>query len=138
MNNNSLSSRPLYFVGGIIYIGNNRFENIQRHTSERQSAQCNGHTQQKNLTNLLLMIFFFSHLSIDFEIARGQLVAVVGHVGSGKSSLIGSLLGESTKLNGRVVVNVRGRFVYFFLLCFYFVFFHTVWSQKLMNVEMNS
>ena len=70
---------------------------------------------------LLMIIFFFLIPSIDFEIARGQLVAVVGHVGSGKSSLIGSLLGESTKLSGRVVVNVRVLFVYYFcLLCLYF------------------
>ena len=72
------------------------------------------YTQRKNLTHLVVHDhIFFLIFSIDFEITRGQLVAVVGHVGSGKSSLIGSLLGESTKLNGRVVVNVRGRFVCF-------------------------
>ena len=73
-----------------------------------------------------------SHFSIDFEINKGQLVAVVGHVGSGKSSLIGSLLEESTKLNGRVVVNVRERFVYFFCSGFFFL------SRKVLNIEINN
>ena len=95
------------------------------------SAKCDRHTQRKNLTHLVFMIIFFSHFSIDFEITRGQLVAVVGHVGSGKSSLIGSLLGESTKLNGRVVVNVRRRFVCFVSLLWVFFCFVLFFSFHL-------
>ena len=34
-------------------------------------------------------------------------MAVVGHVGAGKSSLVSALLGEMNKTEGRVVVNVR-------------------------------
>ena len=86
---------------------------------------------------LLECILVLSNFSIDFEITRGQLVAVVGHVGSGKSSLIGSLLGESTKLNGRVVVNVRGRFVCFVSLLWVFsfvlFFFRFIWLRKVIN-----
>ncbi|XP_068192205.1 multidrug resistance-associated protein 1 isoform X2 [Antennarius striatus] len=37
-------------------------------------------------------------------IPEGSLVAVVGHVGSGKSSLLSALLGEMEKLEGTVVV----------------------------------
>ncbi|XP_041812547.1 multidrug resistance-associated protein 1 isoform X2 [Chelmon rostratus] len=37
-------------------------------------------------------------------IAEGSLVAVVGHVGSGKSSLLSALLGEMEKLEGTVAV----------------------------------
>ena len=44
--------------------------------------------------------------SINLHIKPGQLVAVVGHVGAGKSSLISALLGEIEKLTGRVSVKV--------------------------------
>lgn len=39
-------------------------------------------------------------------IPEGSLVAVVGHVGSGKSSLLSALLGEMDKLEGTVTVKV--------------------------------
>ena len=39
-------------------------------------------------------------------IPDGSLVAVVGHVGSGKSSLLSALLGEMDKLEGAVAVKV--------------------------------
>ena len=45
--------------------------------------------------------------SIDLSIARGSLVAVVGEVGSGKSSLISAILNEMVKINGTVSVQVR-------------------------------
>jgi ABC-type multidrug transport system fused ATPase/permease subunit len=45
--------------------------------------------------------------SIDFKIPSGKLVAVVGQVGSGKSSLLSALLGEMDKLAGSVNVFVR-------------------------------
>ncbi|CAH9079160.1 unnamed protein product [Cuscuta europaea] len=41
---------------------------------------------------------------LNFEIKKGELVAVVGTVGSGKSSLLGSVLGEMHKLSGKVRV----------------------------------
>jgi ABC-type bacteriocin/lantibiotic exporter with double-glycine peptidase domain len=41
---------------------------------------------------------------IDLRIPQGHLVAVVGTVGSGKSSLLAALLGEMPKLSGRVRV----------------------------------
>ena len=44
--------------------------------------------------------------SIDVKIPDGQLVAVVGQVGAGKSSLISAILGELEKLNGEVNVKV--------------------------------
>jgi ATP-binding cassette subfamily C (CFTR/MRP) protein 1 len=47
---------------------------------------------------------------IDFKVKRGSLTAVVGPVGSGKSSLIGALLGELEKDSGRV--NVSGSVAY--------------------------
>ncbi|XP_048254590.1 multidrug resistance-associated protein 1-like [Haliotis rufescens] len=40
--------------------------------------------------------------SVNVEVRRGQLVAVVGSVGAGKSSLLSALLGEMEKLSGSV------------------------------------
>ena len=48
--------------------------------------------------------------NINLEVKAGQLVAIVGQVGAGKSSLISALLGEMDKLSGRV--NTKGRIAY--------------------------
>ena len=45
--------------------------------------------------------------SIDLEVKKGELVAVVGQVGTGKSSLISAILGEMQKLKGQVNVTVN-------------------------------
>ncbi|CAL8332500.1 unnamed protein product [Merluccius merluccius] len=41
---------------------------------------------------------------INVSVPRGSLVAVVGHVGSGKSSLLSAMLGETEKRSGSVTV----------------------------------
>uniref|UniRef100_A0A3B3ZX39 ABC-type glutathione-S-conjugate transporter n=1 Tax=Periophthalmus magnuspinnatus TaxID=409849 RepID=A0A3B3ZX39_9GOBI len=43
-------------------------------------------------------------LKINVRVPRGSLVAVVGNVGSGKSSLLSAMLGETEKRNGSVTV----------------------------------
>uniref|UniRef100_A0A673CCA3 ABC-type glutathione-S-conjugate transporter n=1 Tax=Sphaeramia orbicularis TaxID=375764 RepID=A0A673CCA3_9TELE len=43
---------------------------------------------------------------INFHVPRGSLVAVVGHVGSGKSSLLSAMLGETEKRSGSVTGSV--------------------------------
>ncbi|VDD89289.1 unnamed protein product [Enterobius vermicularis] len=48
--------------------------------------------------------------NIDFKVPKGQLFAIVGHVGCGKSSLLSALLGEMEKLGG--YVGVRGKIAY--------------------------
>ena len=58
-------------------------------------------------TDLLYSCLIFSiRCSIDMHVERGQLLAVVGSVGCGKSSLISAILGEMTKRRGRVNVTV--------------------------------
>lgn len=47
---------------------------------------------------------------INFEIRKGDLAAVVGTVGSGKSSLLASVLGEMHKLSGQVWISSRSIF----------------------------
>ena len=47
---------------------------------------------------------------ININIKKGSLVAVVGTVGSGKSSLISAILGDMNKMNGSV--NVSGQIAY--------------------------
>ncbi|CAM6129988.1 unnamed protein product [Calypogeia fissa] len=42
---------------------------------------------------------------INIDVKRGSLVAVVGMVGSGKSSLLSSILGEMPKLSGKVAIS---------------------------------
>ncbi|XP_035434176.2 multidrug resistance-associated protein 1 [Spodoptera frugiperda] len=48
--------------------------------------------------------------NINLQIPRGFLVAVVGGVGSGKTSLLSALLGDMDKLSGRV--NIKGNIAY--------------------------
>lgn len=44
---------------------------------------------------------------ISFSVSRGQMLAITGPVGSGKSSLLMAILGELPSLSGRVTVNGR-------------------------------
>ncbi len=48
---------------------------------------------------------FWLCFRVDLDISEGELLAVVGPVGCGKSSLISAILGEMEKLQG--MVNVR-------------------------------
>ena len=51
------------------------------------------------------MRVFFSRVSL--QIPSGSLVAIVGQVGCGKSSLLSALLGDAEKVDGNVSVEVR-------------------------------
>nr|XP_043609017.1 ABC transporter C family member 4-like [Erigeron canadensis] len=42
--------------------------------------------------------------NLNFEIKKGELAAIVGTVGSGKSSLLSSIIGEMHKISGKVTV----------------------------------
>lgn len=53
---------------------------------------------------IFLCIFLFD--SINLKVERGELIAVVGVVGAGKSSLLSAILGEMEKLDGQVTVQV--------------------------------
>ena len=55
-----------------------------------------------NLTTLL-----YSFVSINLSVPNDKLVAVVGNVGSGKSSLVSALLGDMEVLTGNTHVRVK-------------------------------
>lgn len=44
--------------------------------------------------------------NINLSVKPGQMVAVVGQVGDGKSSLLSAILGEIDKIKGYVSLNV--------------------------------
>jgi ATP-binding cassette subfamily C (CFTR/MRP) protein 1 len=46
----------------------------------------------------------FSLGEIDLEVKKGELIFVMGEVGSGKSSLIEAILGNMTKISGDVKI----------------------------------
>ncbi|XP_018340399.1 PREDICTED: multidrug resistance-associated protein 1 isoform X3 [Trachymyrmex septentrionalis] len=48
--------------------------------------------------------------NINLHVEQGQLIAIVGTVGSGKSSLLSALLGEMDKISGKV--NTKGSIAY--------------------------
>ena len=45
--------------------------------------------------------------SINIQVKKASLVAVVGQVGCGKSSLLSAVLGEMEKSSGQVIKKVR-------------------------------
>ena len=51
-----------------------------------------------------------SLVNIDIAVKKGDLVAVVGRVGSGKSSLLSAILGEMTRTKGKAIL--RGSVAY--------------------------
>ena len=50
---------------------------------------------------------FCISFSINLKVKHGGLVAVVGHVGCGKSSLLSAMLGEIKKHEGHVYLQVK-------------------------------
>eukprot|EP00106_Octopus_bimaculoides_P000581 XP_014768023.1 PREDICTED: multidrug resistance-associated protein 1-like [Octopus bimaculoides] len=52
----------------------------------------------------------FQLKDINITIPKGQLVSIVGSVGTGKSSLVSTILGEMDKLNG--TINIEGSIAY--------------------------
>ena len=48
----------------------------------------------------------FKLKNIDFSVKHGEILGIVGQVGSGKSSLLSAIMGDMTKINGKVVLAV--------------------------------
>ena len=71
---------------------------------KEESNMNDSEKNELNLENLLAL------RRVQFKCKRGELIAVVGAVGSGKSTLINSLIGEVRILSGSV--GVKGRLAY--------------------------
>lgn len=74
-------------------------------------------TNNKNCNSVIIKDGNFSWVAdedtlgnINLKIPRGSLVAVVGSVGAGKSSLISAILGEIPKISGEI--NIDGKIAY--------------------------
>uniref|UniRef100_A0A8C6DPK2 Uncharacterized protein n=1 Tax=Moschus moschiferus TaxID=68415 RepID=A0A8C6DPK2_MOSMO len=63
-----------------------------------------------SIENFLYHLFLYLLYSLNIKIPEGALVAVVGQVGSGKSSVLSAILGEMEKLKG--VVQRKGSVAY--------------------------
>ena len=59
-----------------------------------------------SIVPIVRMPVLFLFTSINLDIPDGRLIAVVGQVGTGKSSLISAILGEMEKVSGSVKVKV--------------------------------
>jgi len=75
------------------------------------ATACQLINQTNKQTNKLLLFCIFAMnyaflFSINLTVLPGRLVAVVGQVGCGKSSLLSALLGETHKVQGTVNINV--------------------------------
>lgn len=60
------------------------------------------YTLKTVITELPIHLFLYLLCSLNIKIPEGALVAVVGQVGSGKSSVLSAILGEMEKLKGVV------------------------------------
>ena len=90
-------------------------------------------------TNLQLKFHPFFTCSINVQVKEGELVAIVGQVGTGKSSLVSAILGEMQTLQGNITIKVctLQSYVVFTLTAYshwpsdflfpFSNFFHVVW-----------
>ena len=67
---------------------------------------------------------------INFHVARGELVGIIGRVGSGKSSLLLSILKSTHKIRGTLSVNMKSSIAYvvFYIILRHFTLFYSYHS----------
>eukprot|EP01084_Bolivina_argentea_P214962 364902_1 len=51
--------------------------------------------------------FFLKNISI--KIKTGKLIAIIGSVGAGKTSLFEAILGEMECVEGNIIINIKGK-----------------------------
>ena len=77
--------------------------------------------------------------SLNLSVKPGQLVAVVGQVGAGKSSLTQALLGEMDKLSGNVSIKV-GCDIQCIIIINYYMYISSIplWQGKIAYVPQQA
>ncbi|KAH8887388.1 hypothetical protein GQ53DRAFT_292786 [Thozetella sp. PMI_491] len=78
--------------------------------SDKKSAAPQGRTSGEDASTLVEEREPFKLQGLNFEVGRNELVAVIGSVGSGKSSLLAALAGDMRKTNGEVVLGASRAF----------------------------
>jgi ABC-type cobalamin/Fe3+-siderophores transport system ATPase subunit len=63
-----------------------------------------------------IIVYVWLYFSIDINIPEGSLVAIVGRVGSGKSSLLSAILGEMECISGKSNIKVGNTNLYMSLI----------------------
>jgi ABC-type multidrug transport system fused ATPase/permease subunit len=86
--------------------GKHKIDSKLTKDGERAAAARDGSGDTSKLTE----IEPFHLRGIDFAIGRNELVAVIGGVGSGKSSLLAALAGDMRKTNGEVILGASRAF----------------------------
>lgn len=74
--------------------------------SAPETPLCAGPMQE--LADDLAVLITSCLCSVNLDIIPGSLVAVVGTVGSGKSSMVSAMLGEMEHIKGHINIQVRG------------------------------
>lgn len=96
------SSRPR--AGGVAALaGPDATSGPASELSSASSSACSKETKRALPTGWLGIMFEMRHVSLRVE--PGELVCVVGRVGSGKTSLVQGILGEMERLNGSVTLS---------------------------------
>jgi ATP-binding cassette subfamily C (CFTR/MRP) protein 1 len=79
-------------------------------TSEKKGAKAETPSSDDTASTLVEEREPFKLQDMNFEIGRNELVAVIGSVGSGKSSLLAALAGDMRKTSGEVVLGASRAF----------------------------
>uniref|UniRef100_A0A8C8J884 Uncharacterized protein n=1 Tax=Oncorhynchus tshawytscha TaxID=74940 RepID=A0A8C8J884_ONCTS len=82
-------------------------EELDPESVDRNNTATGKHGHRTYFTDVPVCVFV---RSINLMVPQGSLLAVVGHVGCGKSSLVSALLGEMEKLEGHI--SIRGSVAY--------------------------
>lgn len=77
---------------------------------EAKQTEASGQTSPDSASTLVEKTAPFKLQDISFTAGRKELVAVIGSVGSGKSSLLAALAGDMRKTNGEVVMGASRAF----------------------------
>lgn len=82
----------------------------EKKTGAQQTNQLPEYTGEESASTLVEEREPFKLQDLDFRVGRNELVAVIGSVGSGKSSLLSALAGDMRKTDGNVVFGASRAF----------------------------